>query len=143
MNMKKTIRIVLIALPALLLLVVLAGFVIVHTQRFNRFLLAKIVQQAEQTTGAHIDIQKLALHWSPFTADFYGVVVHGQEKRGGPPLLQTEHLGVSLGLRALLQKQMDLYAIIVDRPVLRVRVDGRGNTNLPKAPGSNSSSNTK
>jgi translocation and assembly module TamB len=142
MNMKKSIRIVLIALPALLLSLVLAGFVILHTQRFNRFLLAKIVQQAEQSTGAHIDIQKLALHLSPFTADFYGVVVHGQEKRGEPPLLQTEHLGVSLGLRALLKKQMDLYAIIVDRPVLRVRVDARGNTNLPKAPASNSSSDT-
>src|ERR1700732_522418 len=118
MKWKKVIRYIFIALPALVLLLVLAGVVIVHTQRFNRFLLAKIVQQAEQSTGARIDIQKLALHWSPFTADFYGVVVHGQEKSDEPPLLQTEHLGVSLGLHALLKKQADLYAIVVDRPVL-------------------------
>ena len=141
MNWKKAIGYVLIALPAFVLLLVLAVVVIVHTQKFNRFLLANIIEKAEQSTGARIAIQKLDLRWSPFTADFYGVVVHGQEESGEPALLQAEHLRVSLGLRALLNKQADLYAIIVDRPVVRLRVDSHGNTNLPKAPTSSSSSN--
>lgn len=140
LNKKKAIRIVLIGLPGLAVLLVVAAVVVVHTQMFKRFLLAKIVQQAEQSTGARIAIQKLDLRWSPFTADFYGVVVHGQEKNNEPPLLATEHLGVSLGLSALLEKKVDLYAIEVDRPVVRVRVDARGNMNLPKAPPSSSSS---
>jgi len=142
MKWKKAIRITLIALPALVLLLLAAGFVILRTQAFSRFLLAKIVQQAEQSTGARIDIRKLDLCWLPFTADFYGVVVHGRETRDESPLLQAEHLRVSLGIRALLKKQADLYAIIVDRPVVRLRVDAGGNTNLPKAPASSSSNNT-
>src|SRR5258708_24052824 len=139
MNRKKAIRIALITIPTLVLLLVIVGLVIVRTQTFSRFLLAKIVQQAEVSTGAHIAIQKLDLRWLPFTADFYDVVVHGQERRDEPPLLQAKHLGVSLGIRALLREEVDLYAINVDQPVMRLRVDARGNTNLPKAPPSNSS----
>src|ERR1700730_15795195 len=142
MKWNKAIHITLIALPALVLLLLAAAFVILRTQAFSRFLLAKIVQQAEQSTGARIDIQKLDLRWLPFTADFYGVVAHGRETRDESPLLQAEHLRVSLGIRALLKKQADLYAIIVDRPVVRLRVDAGGNTNLPKAPASSSSNNT-
>jgi len=139
MNSKKAIRITVITIPTLVLLLVLAALVIVRTQTFSRFLLAKIVQQTEQSTGAHIAIQKLNLRWLPFTADFYGVVVHGQERSDDAPLLQAEHFGVSLGIRALLKKQVDLFAINLDRPVVRLRVDARGDTNLPKAPASNSS----
>jgi translocation and assembly module TamB len=141
MNEKKAIRAVLIGIPALLLLLVVAGVLIVHTHTFTRFLLVKIVQQAEQSTGAHIVIQKLDVHWFPFTADVYGVIVHGREKGGEAPLLQAEHLGVSLGIRALLKKEVDLYAINVDRPIVSLRVDTRDNTNLPKPPPSQSSSN--
>lgn len=141
MNTKKAIRIALIAVPALVVLLVVATLLMLRTQTFSRFLLAKIVRTAEQSTGAHIVIQNLDLRSSPFTADFYGVVVHGRERNDEPPLLQAEHLRVSLGIRALLKKQVDLYAITVDRPVVHVRVDARGNTNLPHAPPSNSSSN--
>jgi translocation and assembly module TamB len=141
MNANKGIRIALIALPALLVMIVVAALLILRTQTFTRFLLVKVVQTAEQNTGAHIAIQKLDLRWTPFTADFYGVVVHGREADKEPPLLQAEHLGVSLGLRALLKKEVDLYSITLDRPVVWVRVDARGNTNLPQAPPSKSSSN--
>jgi len=141
MNTKKAIRIALIGLPALILLLVIAAVVGLRTHTFSRFLLTKIVHQAELSTGARITIQKLDLRWAPFTADFYGVIVHGQEKSYEPPLLQAEHVRVSLGLRALLKKQVDLYAITVDRPVVWLRVDASGNTNLPKPPPSNSSSN--
>ena len=141
MTRKKVIRAVLIGIPALLLLLVVVGVLIVHTHTFTRLLLTKIVQKAEQSTGAHIAIQKLDIHWFPFTANVYGIIVHGQEKGDEAPLLQAEHLGVSLGIRALLNNEVDLYAINVDRPIVNLRVDTRGNTNLPKAPPSQSSSN--
>jgi translocation and assembly module TamB len=141
MNRSKTIRISLVAVPVFVLLFLVAALTILRTQMFNRFLLTKIVQSAEQSTGARITIQKLDLKWSPFTADFYGVVVHGRERQNEPPLLQAEHLGVSLGLRALLKKQVDLYALTVDRPVVWLRADAHGNTNLPQAPPSSSPSN--
>ena len=140
--MKKAFQITLIAVPAILLLLAIVGVLIVRSQGFNRYLLAKIIQSAQENTGARIGIQKLVVHWSPFTADVYGIVVHGQERDGARPLLVADHLGISLGLRALLKHEVDLYAIVVDRPVLYVHADAHGNTNLPKAPPSSSSSNT-
>jgi translocation and assembly module TamB len=140
MNRKKIARILLMGLPALMVLLVVSGVIILRTQAFSRFLLSKIVQQAEASTGTHIDIQKLDLRWFPFTADFHGVVVHGRERADAPPLLQAEHLGVSLGLRALLKKRVDLYAIILDKPIVSVQVDANGTTNLPTPPASSSSS---
>src|ERR1700732_4271223 len=114
MNRKKAIRIALITIPALALLLVVAALAIVRTQTFSRFLLAKIVQQAEQSTGAHITIQKLDLRWLPFTADFYGMVVHGQERSDEPPLLQAKHLGVRLGICSLQKQAGALSAFHVD-----------------------------
>src|SRR5690349_5588906 len=140
MHTKKIIRAVLIGFPALLLLLFIGAVLTLHTQAFKRFLLAKIVRQAEQSTGARIAIQKLDVHWFPFTADVYGVVVHGQERGDDPPLLQAEHLGVSLGIRALLKKSVDLYSVTADQPIVNLRIDARGNTNLPKPPASQSSS---
>src|SRR5579864_800690 len=140
--MKKIIRTALIVGPAILLLLAAAGFVILRSQAFNRYLLGKIIQQAQESTGAHIGIQQLAIHWSPFTADLYGIAVRGQAADTAPPLLMADHIGVSLGLRALLRREVDLYAIVVDRPVLRVHTDKQGNINLPKAPPSSSSSSS-
>jgi translocation and assembly module TamB len=143
MDMKKPIRVTLIAIPALLVLITVIVLVAIRTQPFHRFLLTKIIQQTEKSTGARIEIKRLNLRWSPFTADFYGVTVHGQEASDEPPLLVADHLGVSLGIRALLKHEADLYSIVVDRPVWHVRADTHGNMNLPKTPASNSSSNFK
>src|SRR5260370_7787395 len=102
MNTKKAIRIALIGPPALILLLVIAAIVTLRSHTFTRFLLTKIVHQAELSTGARITIQKLDLRWAPFTADFYGVIVHGQEKSYEPPLMQPDPMGGSLALPPLL-----------------------------------------
>ena len=137
----KILKRVLVGIPIFLLALLIVGVLLLRTQWFtNRFLLAKIIQHAEQSTGARIQVQKLDLRWSPFTADLYGVVVHGKEGPNESPLLQAEQLGVSLGLRALLHNQVDLYSITVDRPILAMRVDSHGNSNLPTPPPSQSSS---
>ena len=137
--MKKALKVAVIAILAVILLLVVASVLVVRSQAFNRYLLAKIIQSAQESTGARIDVQKLAIHWSPFTADLYGIVVHGREANTAPPLLAADHLGVSLGLRALLKHEVDLYAISLDHPVFYVHADAQGNLNLPQAPPSSSS----
>ena len=99
--MRKAIRIVFVAVPAIILLLVIAGILVVRSKKFNRYLLAEIIQNAQESTGARIGIQKMVIRWSPFTADLYGIVVHGRETDTAPPLLVADHLGVSLGLGAL------------------------------------------
>lgn len=116
-----------------------AGFVVVRTEAFRHFLLGKIIAQAQASTGARIEIRSMDLHWDPLTVDFYGIVAHGNEQVSEAPLVTAEHLHVSLGIRALLHKKVDLFAIILDRPAVHVRMDPQGRTNLPE-PATKSSS---
>jgi translocation and assembly module TamB len=136
MKARKPILWIVAIIPALL---IIAGFLALHTEAFRRFLLASIIDQAQKSTGAHIEIRNMGLQWSPLTADFYGIVVHGQERSDEAPLAVADHLRVSLGIRALLHKKVDLFAIVLDRPVLHVRSDAEGSTNLPQPPKKSSS----
>jgi translocation and assembly module TamB len=136
MKTRKSILWIVAIIPPLL---IIGGLVAVHTKAFRRFLLAKIIEQAQTSTGARIEIRNMGLQWSPLTADFYGIVVHGKEKSDEAPLAVANHLRVSLGMRALLHKKVDLFAIVLDRPVLHVRSDAEGRTNLPQPPTKSSS----
>ncbi len=140
MNGKKRAKQLLIAIPAAIVVLLIAAALFVQTRSFRRLLLTQIIQRAERSTGAHIQIQSIALHWSPFTVDLYGIVVHGKESALEPPLLEAEHVGVSLGLRALLKHQVDLYSLSVDKPIAALRVNSGGASNVPAAPPSQPSS---
>jgi translocation and assembly module TamB len=130
---RKTLGRVMIGIAAAMVILVVAATVVGHSQAFNRFLLAKIVQQAEQSTGARVQIQRMNIAWSPFVIDFYGLVAHGSEADSQSPLLSAEHLRVGLTLGGLLKHNVNLREIALDGPRLNVRVDARGNSNLPRS----------
>jgi translocation and assembly module TamB len=145
MDAGKTIRWTLGGFAAALVVIFFAGWVLTRSAGFHRYLLGKIIQQAQESTGARIDIRRMDVHWSPLTADFYGVVVHGGEKNAEPALMTADHLGVSLGIGELLHHSVDLYSLVLDKPVVHVLVSDDGRNNLPQAPHTTakSSSNTK
>ena len=109
------------------------GFFLARSDAFQRFLLSRIIREAQDTTGSRVDIQKMKLTWSPLTADFYGLVVHGSEAGSQSPLLTVNRLRVNLKVMALLKHHVDLSGIVIDRPTLNVRIDAHGNSNLPQA----------
>lgn len=131
---KKRAKQLLVAIAAASVVLLIAAAVFLQTKAFRQLLLTQLIQRAERSTGARVQIQAVALHWSPFTVDLYGIVVHGKENASRSPLFQAEHLGVSLGLRALLKRQIDLYSLTVDRPIVVLQVDSHGASNLPTAP---------
>jgi translocation and assembly module TamB len=145
MDAGKTIRWTLTGIAAALMVIFFAGLALTRSAAFHRYLLGKIIQQAQESTGARVEVRSMDLRWSPLRADFYGVVVHGAEKSAQPALLTADHLGVSLGVAELLHHSVDLYTLVLDRPVVHVLVSEDGRNNLPQAPhaAAQSSSNTK
>ena len=131
MDLAKTFRWTFAGIALALAVIFLVGLAVTRSGAFHRFLLGKIIQQAQESTGARVEIKSMDLRWNPAAADFYGVVVHGAEKDPEPPLLTADHLHVTLGLRELLRHQIDLYAIALDHPVLNLRVAKDGRNNLP------------
>jgi translocation and assembly module TamB len=140
MNLKKIARITFIVFPLALLLLIAAAFAVVRSQAFQRFVLSTIIEKTQAQTGARVEIRNIALHWSPFAIDLFGIVLHGQEQNREPALFGADHLRVGLAIRDLLHHQINLSEIALDRPVVHLRVDPAGNSNLPRPPTRSTSS---
>jgi len=121
----------------------ITGSFVARSRTFRRFLLSKVIQQAEASTGAQVEIGKMNLAWSPMTADFYGIVVHGSETNPQYPLLQADHLRIRLQISALLRRQVSLSDVVIDRPSVNFNVDAKGRSNLPPVRKTQSSSDFK
>src|SRR5215467_13961648 len=140
MDSKKKLKFALLGAPLCLVLLAAAAGLFVQTRSFNRFVLTQLISKIEQSTGVRLEVQSLNLTWSPFSAELIGIVAHGNERPGETPLFQAKRLAVSLGLRALFRREVDLYSITLDQPVVNARIDAAGTSNFP-VPQPSSSSN--
>jgi len=131
-----------ISLVALVVVLVIAGYVVFRSQRFHDYVLAKLQQQASEATGGQVQIQNFALRMSSLTAEAYGITIHGSEPKSRPPLVQADQLTVRLKIVSLLRKKIDLNEIILRHPVVNLLIRKDGSTNLPTPPKSNSNDST-
>jgi translocation and assembly module TamB len=128
---------------ALLLIVVLAVAILLHSARFHQYVLATVDQKATQAIGTQVQLQNFALHWSHLSLDLYGLTVAGAAPYANPPLLQVAHAEVGVRIVSILQRKWYLDSFVLDHPVVKIFSDAHGVTNIPafKSSGS-SSSNT-
>src|SRR6266498_5126750 len=127
-----------IGLVAIMLILGIAGYVVLRSQGFHSYVLAKIQQQASEATGGQVRIQNFALHLSTLGADAYGISIRGGEPTSAMPLVQADQLMIRLKIVSLLHKKVDLSEIVLRHPVVNLQVRKDGTTNLPTPPKSNS-----
>ncbi len=120
-----------IAVLGLLVIVAVGITVLLHSQRFHDYILAKVNAEATQSLNAEVRVQNFALRFSPLGLDVYGVVVHGAAPYANPPLLQLQHAHVGIGITSLLHQQWYLTDLQLDHPVVQVFVDKNGVSNIP------------
>ena len=130
------------AVLGLIAVIAVAIAVLLHSQRFHDYLLAKVNAAATQSLNAQVHLQNFALRFSPLGLDVYGVVVHGASPYADPPLLQLQHAYVGIGITSLLHRKWYLTDVRLDHPVVQVFFDKNGRSNLPQPKPSNSKSNT-
>jgi translocation and assembly module TamB len=116
--------------------VAFGAYIVVHTAAFNRFVLAKILQYADETTGGRATIGRISIHWMHLDVDFYEVSLDARQRKSDAPLFTADRLSVGLKLVSVVRRKIDLAEVSIDRPVLHLYVDARGNTNLPRPPSS-------
>jgi translocation and assembly module TamB len=134
MNSRKILRRTALGIPLLALVSAAALVVVVHTDMFRHFVLTKIIQKANEKLGGRLTIERMAIDWRPLEVDFYGLILHGGENSSEPPLFVAEHLRIVLKVASILQARVDVKGIVLDRPVVHLRVDSKGNSNLPRPP---------
>ena len=120
----------------------IVGYLLLRSQTFHGYVLAKIQQQASEATGAEVRIQSFSLHLSRLGAEAYGITVRGSEPKSAMPLVEADQLMIRLKIVSLLRKKVDLNQIVLRHPVLNIMVRKDGSTNLPTPPKSNSNTST-
>ena len=124
-----------------LIVLVTAVLLLQHSERFRAYLLQRIEQGLDESTGARLTARDFKVSFGGLQLDLYGVVVHGTEPAAARPLLAADHVGVSIKIDSLLAQKWHLGNLTVDHPAASLLVDKAGQNNLPK-PKKQSSSNT-
>ncbi len=115
----------------LILLLVVGGYFLLRSGAFHHYVIAKIEEKAQQSTGGRVEIKSFDFHLGSLSADVYGLVVHGTEPAQARPLLAVNHIYVDLKLVSLIHHKVDLNEIVVDRPVVNLISYKNGETNIP------------
>jgi translocation and assembly module TamB len=131
-----------VAIGGILLVAVVGGYFYLKTNSFRQFAMRQIIQQADQATGGHTQLQNFDFQLSTLTAHLYGIVVRGKEPASTPPLLAADSLTVKLKILSVLHHKINLRELLIDHPVVNLQVNKQGETNLPEAPPSKSNSKT-
>ncbi|MGH9522704.1 MAG: AsmA family protein, partial [Terriglobales bacterium] len=145
-NWKKIVAWTFGGIVILIVVLVIAAVIAVHTQAFRNYVLNMAEQKTSEALNTQVTAQRFNLSWSGIspTVDLYGVSIAGAAPYASPPILQVQHLHLAIRITSLLGRTWNIQDLSLDRPVVRVYVDAKGNDNIPKmntAP-SNSSSNT-
>lgn len=115
----------------LIVIVIVAGYLTLRSERFHNFVLSKVVQKASEATGGKVQIQGYEFHPSELTANVYGIVVHGTEPSDQAPLVAIDRLTLRLKILSVLHQQVNLSELTISHPVLHLTVDSKGNLNIP------------
>lgn len=140
MPMGKTFRWIGAGILILIVIIVVAGFFILRSDRFHRYVIAKAAEKIGESTGGRVEIASYTFQWRPLTITIHNLVVHGTEAENQRPLFAVDELDIGLKIVSLLHQQVDLNDIEVKHPVVNLVVNRAGKTNIPspKQPTSNS-----
>ncbi|UWZ83487.1 translocation/assembly module TamB domain-containing protein [Occallatibacter riparius] len=126
----------------LTILIAVIVAVLLHSQKFHRYIITKVQSAAADSLGTRLDLQNFALSFNPLGLDIYGVTLHGAAPYPNIPVLQLQHAHVGVRIVSFLQRKWYLSDVQLDHPVVEVFVDKHGVSNIPKPKPSNSKSNT-
>lgn len=134
MKWKRTIGWTAAVLLAVFVMALVCGYFFLRSDTFHRYALRKIESAADQATGAKTQIGSLQLTPSTLTIRLESIVIRGTERAGDPPLLRVDELTVSAKIQSILRRKISLRELLIEHPVVHVRVDSQGNSNIPQAP---------
>ena len=142
MNWKRIVVRALAALAIMLVITILGTYFYLTSNAFSQFAMRKIIEQANQATGGHTQMEAFDFDLSTLTAHLYGVVLRGTEPASARPLLEVNKLTVGLKIQSVLRHKINLSELLIERPVVHIQVDQKGNSNLPQPAPSQSGNNT-
>lgn len=129
-----------LAIPVAAIVLLLAAAVVLHSKSFQTYALDKLIQSVDESTGAQIRVQSLAVNWHPLAIELFGISAVNPASVTKTPLLATDRLQISLQVWPLLHHQVQIDSLTIDHPVIFVKTEPDGHNNLPVPPKTQQSS---
>ncbi|HEY2821129.1 MAG TPA: translocation/assembly module TamB domain-containing protein [Candidatus Acidoferrum sp.] len=134
MSRRRILRWIAIAIPVVAIVLSISAVAVLHSKSFQSYALGKVIQSVEERTGAKVCVQSLDVNWHPFAVELYGISAVNPATINKTPLLTTDKLQVSLQVWPLLHHQVQIDSLTIDHPVIFVKTESDGRTNLPVPP---------
>jgi translocation and assembly module TamB len=133
LSKKRILRNILIGITSLIVCLILICLVMANTAAFRNYLRTEISRQALARAGVRVDIESIETHWTHLGVDLNNIVVHGSEAPDANEgvLARASRLEVALRFAPLLHGKFELRKLALDRPVVHLRIDSQGRSNLP------------
>jgi translocation and assembly module TamB len=131
-------------LGVLVLCLVVAATLLIHSQRVHAYLLRTVQERATAALNTPVQFRDFSFRLSGLSpsVDVYQVTVQGASPYRYPPLAQADQLHLEVTIASLLRRSWYVNYIRIVHPVVHVLVDARGTTNIPSS-GAQSSQNSK
>ena len=126
------------AMAAFILIVVIGALLVQQSTFGHRYILAKMIQAGEKSSGAEISIRNFEIRWIPLRLSLQDVVVRSREETTAPPLATLPEVQIGLSWDELLHKKIDLTELVLDRPAVNLMTNAAGEINLPERQSSTS-----
>jgi translocation and assembly module TamB len=122
---------VLAALAMIFVIAITAAFVVVQSGWFHEYVRGRIVAEIERATGGRVELGRFSFRGATLTAQVSPLVLHGKEAPGEPPLLSVESVALRVHVISVLEHKVDLAALRLQKPQVRIVTYPDGSTNLP------------
>ncbi len=120
------------ALVLFMLLAGIAGIVLLRSEWLRENVRTRIITELERATGGRVELGAFDFDWAARMAEVKGLVIHGKEPAGDPPLLSIDRVALQFKILSLLRQEFDLTALAVEHPQTRVILYPDGSTNVPE-----------
>jgi len=118
-------------LMAILLLAAISSLLTLRTAWFQHRLRARVESELSKATGGRVQISSMQFDSRTWRVRLEGVTIRGLEAAGQPPLLHAAAIQADLKIVSFVKRQVNLAALRVDAPEIRVLVGPDGATNIP------------
>ncbi len=128
---KKTLWFSLAGITGLVLMVLLAALIVAQTDWFKNKVRARIVSVAETATGGRVEIGRFDYNWHNLTAEVAPFTLHGKEPASAAPFFRADKIHIGLKIISVLEEQVDIASLTMEKPQVNIAVAPDGTTNVP------------
>jgi translocation and assembly module TamB len=108
-----------------------AILLLVQSAWFKNQVRERIISITENATGGRVEIGQFDFNWRTLTATIQPFVLHGKEPASSAPLFHAAKIEIGLKVISVLERNIDITLLAVEKPEVHVAVAPDGTTNLP------------